>query len=241
MLKLEHITWDLPDGEGILKGIDLTVPSGKLVVITGPNGGGKTTLAKIIAGLETPTEGRIFFEGEDITGLDITERARKGISYAFQQPVRFKGLTVRDLIGLAAKDALDEESLCAILSKVGLCAREYIDREVDGSLSGGEIKRIEIAMVLARQTALSIFDEPEAGIDLWSFSSLIDVFQEMRRKLKGTLLIISHQERILEIADEIVVVAGGRIQAAGPREEVLPQLLGNHQVCPSCPAMGRKE
>ncbi len=241
MLKLEHITWDLPDGEGILKGIDLTVPSGKLVVITGPNGGGKTTLAKIIAGLETPTEGRIFFEGEDITGLDITERARKGISYAFQQPVRFKGLTVRDLIGLAAKDALDEESLCAILSKVGLCAREYIDREVDGSLSGGEIKRIEIAMVLARQTALSIFDEPEAGIDLWSFSSLIDVFQEMRRELKGTLLIISHQERILEIADEIVVVAGGRIQAAGPREEVLPQLLGNHQVCPSCPAMGRKE
>lgn len=241
MLKLEHITWDLPDGEGILKGIDLTVPSGKLVVITGPNGGGKTTLAKIIAGLETPTEGRIFFEGEDITGLDITERARKGISYAFQHPVRFKGLTVRDLIGLAAKDALDEESLCAILSKVGLCAREYIDREVDGSLSGGEIKRIEIAMVLARQTALSIFDEPEAGIDLWSFSSLIDVFQEMRRELKGTLLIISHQERILEIADEIVVVAGGRIQAAGPREEVLPQLLGNHQVCPSCPAMGRKE
>ena len=241
MLKLEHITWDLPDGEGILKGIDLTVPSGKLVVITGPNGGGKTTLAKIIAGLETPTEGRIFFEGEDITGLDITERARKGISYAFQQPVRFKGLTVRDLIGLAAKDALDEESLCAILSKVGLCAREYIDREVDGSLSGGEIKRIEIAMVLARQTSLSIFDEPEAGIDLWSFSSLIDVFQEMRRELKGTLLIISHQERILEIADEIVVVAGGRIQAAGPREEVLPQLLGNHQVCPSCPAMGRKE
>ena len=241
MLKLEHITWDLPDGEGILKGIDLTVPSGKLVVITGPNGGGKTTLAKIIAGLETPTEGRIFFEGEDITGLDITERARKGISYAFQQPVRFKGLTVRDLIGLAAKDALDEESLCAILSKVGLCAREYINREVDGSLSGGEIKRIEIAMVLARQTALSIFDEPEAGIDLWSFSSLIDVFQEMRRELKGTLLIISHQERILEIADEIVVVAGGRIQAAGPREEVLPQLLGNHQVCPSCPAMGRKE
>lgn len=241
MLKLEHITWDLPDGEGILKGIDLTVPSGKLVVITGPNGGGKTTLAKIIAGLETPTEGRIFFEGEDITGLDITERARKGISYAFQQPVRFKGLTVRDLIGLAAKDALDEESLCAILSKVGLCAREYIDREVDGSLSGGEIKRIEIAMVLARQTALSIFDEPEAGIDLWSFSSLIDVFQEMRRELKGTLLIISHQERILEIADEIVVVAGGRIQAAGPRKEVLPQLLGNHQVCPSCPAMGRKE
>lgn len=241
MLKLEHITWDLPDGEGILKGIDLTVPSGKLVVITGPNGGGKTTLAKIIAGLETPTEGRILFEGEDITGLDITERARKGISYAFQQPVRFKGLTVRDLIGLAAKDALDEESLCAILSKVGLCAREYIDREVDGSLSGGEIKRIEIAMVLARQTALSIFDEPEAGIDLWSFSSLIDVFQEMRRELKGTLLIISHQERILEIADEIVVVAGGRIQAAGPREEVLPQLLGNHQVCPSCPAMGRKE
>lgn len=241
MLKLEHITWDLPDGEGILKGIDLTVPSGKLVVITGPNGGGKTTLAKIIAGLETPTEGRIFFEGEDITGLDITERARKGIRYAFQQPVRFKGLTVRDLIGLAAKDALDEESLCAILSKVGLCAREYIDREVDGSLSGGEIKRIEIAMVLARQTALSIFDEPEAGIDLWSFSSLIDVFQEMRRELKGTLLIISHQERILEIADEIVVVAGGRIQAAGPREEVLPQLLGNHQVCPSCPAMGRKE
>lgn len=241
MLKLEHITWDLPDGEGILKGIDLTVPSGKLVVITGPNGGGKTTLAKIIAGLETPTEGRIFFEGEDITGLDITERARKGISYAFQQPVRFKGLTVRDLIGLAAKDALDEESLCAILSKVGLCAREYIDREVDGSLSGGEIKRIEIAMVLARQTALSIFDEPEAGIDLWSFHNLIRVFEKMYEQTKGSILIISHQERILNIADTIVVVKGGSIEKIGPRKEILPALLGSADAGgPACSVLTEK-
>ncbi|MCI8601779.1 MAG: ATP-binding cassette domain-containing protein [Oscillospiraceae bacterium] len=242
MLKLENITWDLPDGEGILKGVDLAVPAGKLVVVTGPNGGGKTTLAKIIAGLEIPTSGRILFDGRDITNLDVTERAKAGVSYAFQQPVRFKGLTVRDLIGLAAGSALSEDSLCGILSRVGLCAREYIDREVDGSLSGGEIKRIEIASVLARGTRLSIFDEPEAGIDLWSFTSLIDVFKELREKLSGSLLVISHQERILEIADEIVVVADGRVTAQGPGSEILPTLLSEGGSCPSCPAASiRKE
>lgn len=225
MLKLENIKWSLEDGRGILRDISLEIPNGRLVVVTGPNGGGKTTLAKVIAGLVSPDSGRILLEGEDITELDITERAKRGVSYAFQQPVRFKGLTVRDLLELAAGGTLDERSICSLLGKVGLCTHDYIDREVNASLSGGEIKRIEIATVLARNTKLSIFDEPEAGIDLWSFSGLVDVFKELKNELKGTLLIISHQERILEIADEIVVIADGTVRTSGTAAEVLPQLL----------------
>lgn len=225
MLKLENINWSLEDGRGILNDISLEIPDGKLVVVTGPNGGGKTTLAKVVAGLVTPDSGKIYLEDEDITSLDITERAKRGISYAFQQPVRFKGLTVRDLLELAAGEKLNEAAVCALLGKVGLCTHGYIDREVNASLSGGEIKRIEIATVLARNTKLSIFDEPEAGIDLWSFSGLVDVFGELKNKIKGTLLIISHQERILEIADEIVVVSDGAVRTTGTAQEVLPKLL----------------
>lgn len=225
MLKLENIKWSLENGRGILNNIDLEIADGKLVVVTGPNGGGKTTLAKVAAGIITPDEGRIFLDGEDITDLDITERANKGISYAFQQPVRFKGLTVRDLLELAASGSLDHSQICSLLGKVGLCTNDYIDREVDSSLSGGEIKRIEIATVLARNTKLSIFDEPEAGIDLWSFAGLVDVFKELKEKINGTLLIISHQERILEIADEIIVIADGTVRIQGTAKEILPQLL----------------
>jgi Fe-S cluster assembly ATP-binding protein len=196
------------------------------VAFTGPNGGGKSTLAKVIAGIIQPTCGHIYFNGEDITSLSVTERAKKGISYAFQQPVRFKGLTVRDLITLAAGRKLKVSEVCAYLSEVGMCARDYVDREVNASLSGGELKRIEIATILARGTALSVFDEPEAGIDLWSFSNLIKVFENMHEKTKGNILIISHQERILNIADKIVVIADGQIQQVGKKEEVLPKLLG---------------
>ena len=230
MLALEHLAWNLPDGEPILKDITLTVPDGKLAVVTGPNGGGKTSLAKLIAGLEKPAAGRILLDGEDITGLDITQRAKKGVAYAFQQPVRFKGLSVRDLLELAAGDSLSEQELCTILGQVGLCAQDYADRQVDASLSGGESKRIEIATVLARKGAgLLIFDEPEAGIDLWSFSVLIDVFQRMKNRKQRSALIISHQERILQIADEIIVIADGTVRSAGLREEILPTLLGNEK------------
>lgn len=230
MLALEHLAWNLPDGEPILKDITLTVPDGKLAVVTGPNGGGKTSLAKLIAGLEKPAAGRILLDGEDITGLDITQRAKKGVAYAFQQPVRFKGLSVRDLLELAAGDSLSEQELCTILGQVGLCAQDYADRQVDASLSGGESKRIEIATVLARKGAgLLIFDEPEAGIDLWSFSGLIDVFQRMKNRKQGSALIISHQERILQIADEIIVIADGTVRSAGLREKILPTLLGNEK------------
>lgn len=232
MLRLEHVGWSAPDGKPVLKNVDLSVPKGKLVVITGPNGGGKTTLAKLIAGIEAPAAGRIFLDGEDITGLDVTERARKGLSFAFQQPVRFKGISVRQLVETAAGGNLDEAQLCGVLGSVGLCAKDYIDREVNSTLSGGEIKRIEIATVLARNTKLSVFDEPEAGIDLWSFKNLIEAFQRMHGQQKNTLIIISHQERILRIADEIILLSDGSVQASGPREEMLRVLrLKNEQPC----------
>lgn len=237
MLELKDIKWSTPEGDEILKGVSFTVPDNRLLAITGPNGGGKTTIAKIIAGIEKPQSGKIILDGEDITDYDVTLRAKKGISYAFQQPVRFKGLTVRDLIELSAKDSLSEEGLCSVLSKVGLCAREYIDREVSGSLSGGEIKRIEIATVLERPSKLAVFDEPEAGIDLWSFNSLITVFDELKRKHDKTLVIISHQERILSVADEIVVISGGEVKNNGTREEVLPKLLNKDMKCEVCPSL----
>lgn len=234
MLKLEHLVWGTPGGEEIIKDMDLTIGDGKLIVVTGPNGGGKTTLAKLIAGIENPASGRIVFDGEDITGLDITARAKKGIAYAFQQPVRFKGLDVRDMLELASGGRLRETDLCGLLGKVGLCAEEYMGREMNSGLSGGEIKRIEIATVLARHAKLSIFDEPEAGIDLWSFARLVETFEDLRREGSGTLLVISHQERILSIADEIVVIAEGRVREAGPREQILPTLLADEKAvrCP---------
>lgn len=228
MLQLEHVTYRVSDEQGektILKDVNLSL-SERFVAFTGPNGGGKSTLAKVIAGIITPTEGKILFDGEDITSLSVTERAKRGISYAFQQPVRFKGLTVRDLISIAAGRSANVSDACAYLSEVGLCARDYLDREVNASLSGGELKRIEIATILARGTKLSVFDEPEAGIDLWSFGNLINVFQKMYDKTNGSILIISHQERILDIADKIVVIAGGEVERAGTKEEILPKLLG---------------
>lgn len=228
MLELKNIGYLAKDELGekqILKNINLTLDE-RFVAFTGPNGGGKSTLAKVIAGIIKPTEGKIYFDGEDITDLSVTERAKKGISYAFQQPVRFKGLTVRDLINIAAGKTLKVGDACAYLSEVGMCARDYIDREVNASLSGGELKRIEIATILARGTKLSVFDEPEAGIDLWSFGNLIKVFENMYEKTKGNILIISHQERILNIADKIVVIADGQVQNAGKKEDMLPKLLG---------------
>ena len=207
MLELQHISYETEENREILHDISLTIQD-RFVAITGPNGGGKSTLAKIIAGIYTPTSGRILLDGEDITALSITERARRGISYAFQQPVRFKGLRVGDLMNLAAGKDANIAEVCAYLSEVGLCARDYIDRELDASLSGGELKRIEIAMVLARGTALSVFDEPEAGIDLWSFQNLIRVFEKMYEQTRGSILIISHQERILNIADMNMQVPG---------------------------------
>ncbi|MCI8870475.1 MAG: ATP-binding cassette domain-containing protein [Lawsonibacter sp.] len=228
MLELQDISFGVEqDGasKDILRDISLTIHE-RFVAITGPNGGGKSTLAKVIAGILTPTRGRILLDGEDITGLDVTQRARRGVSFAFQQPVRFKGLTVKDLITLAAGKALNVSQACGYLSEVGLCAKDYIDREVDASLSGGELKRIEIAMIMARSTKLSVFDEPEAGIDLWSFSNLIQVFEHLHEKINGSILIISHQERILNIADRIIVLADGRVIQDGARKDVLPGLLG---------------
>ena len=228
MLELKNICFDAEGENGtkeILKNINLTIDDG-FSVITGHNGSGKSTLAKIIAGIITPTSGQILLDGEDITGLSITERAKKGISFAFQQPVRFKGITVHDLISLAAGKPLSISEACNYLSEVGLCARDYINREVNASLSGGELKRIEIASVLARSTKISLFDEPEAGIDLWSFNSLIKVFEKMHETLGGSIIIISHQERILNIADRIIVVSGGEIEKIGGKEEILPSLLG---------------
>lgn len=231
MLEIKHLSYQV-EGEsgeelGILNDVSLTVADHQFVVITGPNGGGKTTLAKAIMGLVRPTGGTIAWNGTDITGLDITQRARLGVSYGFQQPPRFKGLRVRDLLALAAgSEKLTREEGCQYLTRVGLCAADYIDREVDASLSGGEVKRIEIATILARKSGLMIFDEPEAGIDLWSFSNLIQVFEHLHEKINGSILIISHQERILNIADRIIVLADGRVQSDGARKDILPGLLG---------------
>ncbi len=233
MIELQHLCYDVEqDGElkHILKDISLTIDE-RFVAITGPNGGGKSTLAKVIAGILPPTQGRILFDGEDITGLSITDRARRGISFAFQQPVRFKGLTVKDLITLAAGRPIGVPEACEYLSEVGLCAKDYIDRELDTSLSGGEVKRIEIAMIMARATKLSLFDEPEAGIDLWSFSNLIKVFEHLHEKINGSIIIISHQERILNIADRVIVLADGQVKQDGRREQILPELLAAPTVC----------
>ncbi len=235
MLELKDISFQVTDENDaakkeILKNVNLKVED-RFVAITGPNGGGKSTLAKIIAGIFQPTSGQILLDGVDITNMSITERARAGISFAFQQPVRFKGITVKDLITLAAGKDINVSQACSYLSEVGLCAKDYINREVNDSLSGGELKRIEIAMIMARGTKLSIFDEPEAGIDLWSFNNLIQVFESMHEKIQGSILIISHQERILNIADKIVVVANGEIKNVGNKAEVLPDLLGTSEAC----------
>ena len=234
MLELRNVSYIVKDENGmdkeILKNVNLNIDE-RFVAITGPNGGGKSTLAKVIAGIYQPTDGRIFFDGVDITDMSITERAKMGISFAFQQPVRFKGLTVKDLINLAAGKQISITEACNYLSEVGLCARDYINREVNASLSGGELKRIEIAMIIARGTKLSVFDEPEAGIDLWSFNNLIKVFERMHEQTHGSILIISHQERILNIADRIIVIANGEIRESGTREEIMPSVLGSGAPC----------
>ena len=240
-LKNIHYSVDAPEGRTeILRDISLTIPDKKLIVLTGPNGGGKTTLAKAIMGLVMPTGGSILWNGEDVTGLSITERARRGISYGFQQPPRFKGITVHDLLLLAAgEEKLSKDKCCAYLTKVGLCANDYLDREVDVSLSGGEVKRIEIATILARRGQLMIFVEPEAGIDLWSFARLTETFEQIHREGEATMIIISHQERIIRLADEIVVIAGGKIAHRGSTEEIFPLILAD--TLGSCPVLDRKE
>lgn len=242
MLELRHISYTVREGDnelGILNDISMVIDDHKLVVFTGPNGGGKTTLAKIIMGLVTPTEGQILWNGQDITALSITQRARLGISYGFQQPPRFKGLTVRDLLTLASggDGKLSKDQCCQYLTKVGLCANDYLDREVDVSLSGGEVKRIEIASILARNSQLMIFDEPEAGIDLWSFARLTETFEQIHAAGTATMIIISHQERIISLADEVIVVGDGAIRDRGSATEILPQILAD--TLGSCPVMTR--
>lgn len=234
MLKLEDLTFAVEENgkeKVIIDHLNYSIDDNKFTVITGPNGGGKSTLAKLIAGIEKPTSGRIIYNDTDITDMSITQRAQLGISYAFQQPVRFKGIKVIDLIRLAAGENLSAAGACEYLSEVGLCARDYINRDVDGSLSGGELKRIEIASVLARRTPLSVFDEPEAGIDLWSFHNLIKVFERMQSKEENTIIIISHQERILKIADEIVVLANGKVKASGSKDEMISEVLKGTDGC----------
>ena len=241
MLELKNISYTVSDNDGskeILKNISLTLQDDKFYVVTGPNGGGKSTLAKVIAGIITPTEGSIILDGRDITGLSVSERAKSGISFAFQQPVRFKGITVKDLISLAAGNNVSLDEACEYLSRVGLCARDYIDREINASLSGGELKRIEIATVLARDVKLAIFDEPEAGIDLWSFNNLIRIFEKMRQERHGrTILVISHQERILNIADEIIVISDGNILKHGDKDIILPEITGTENAINICHKM----
>ena len=243
MLELKHISYSVTEAgaeQAILKDVSVTIPNGKLIVFTGPNGGGKTTLAKIIMGLVTPTGGEIVYNGKDITDLSITERARLGISYGFQQPPRFKGITVRDLLTVASGDErLSKDKCCRYLTQVGLCANDYLDREVDTSLSGGEVKRIEIATLLARGSKLMIFDEPEAGIDLWSFARLTETFEEIHRTHSATMVIISHQERIIRLADEIIVVGDGTLQYRGTADEIFPKIMAD--TMGSCPVLTRKE
>ena len=232
MLELQDIVFEVPLAEGsretkrIIDGISLTIDTDKFVVITGPNGGGKTTLAKVIMGLVQPTEGRVIYNGQDVTDLSITERARLGISYGFQQPPRFKGMTVKRLLSLAAGRELDDTTCCELLSSVGLCAKEYINREADATLSGGEMKRIEIATVLAKDHKICVFDEPEAGIDLWSFSMLIKRFEQIHKEKKQSLILISHQERIIRMADRIMVIGDGKVEAVGTADEIVPILFG---------------
>ena len=240
MLELRHVGFETDDNKEILRDVSLTVQD-RFVAITGPNGGGKSTLAKVIAGIYQPTSGQILLDGVDITHMSITDRANLGLSYAFQQPVRFKGLRVKDLLSLAAGTNTSVNEACSYLSEVGLCARDYVDRELNDSLSGGELKRIEIAMVLARGTKLSIFDEPEAGIDLWSFQNLIRVFEKMYEQTRGSILIISHQERILNIADKIVVIKNGQVEKEGARADILPALLGSADAgSPACSVLADK-
>ena len=242
MLTLKNLSLTASDAQGrtdIVKNVSLDVEDGKFLVITGPNGGGKTTLAKLIMGLATPTGGQILLDGEDITPLSITDRARRGISYSFQQPPRFKGMKVSDLLTIAAGKTLSHDEACSYLTQVGLCARDYLGRDVDTSLSGGEVKRIEIATILARQGSLMIFDEPEAGIDLWSFARLTETFEQIHQQHRATMIIISHQERIIRLADEIVVISGGQIAHRGNTEEIFPLILAD--TLGGCPVLEHKE
>ena len=230
MLELRNVSFEA-DGKKILNNISLTMEDNRFTVITGPNGGGKSTLAKLIMGIEKPTEGEILFDGEDITAMSIDERAKRKIGYAFQQPPRFKGMSVRKLLSLAHGKDLDEEICCSYLTDVGLCSKDYLNRDVDASLSGGEVKRIEIASILARDLKLSIFDEPEAGIDLWSFAKLVETFQKLQRESRQSIILISHQERIMQLADEIIIIENGAIKTKGKRDDILPSLMSEFDSC----------